>query len=138
MLDLLFTRQQEDITNITYHAPLGMSDHAVINMKYCIEEESNVSKYKGKYNYKKGDYTGLKEYLSKVEWEGELNITDINMQNEKFRKVLNEGIDKFIPKTKQKKLPSNHKNGSTQSALKQEKTRNSSGKGIKDTLVEPP
>ena len=38
MLDLLFTRQQEDITNITYHAPLGMSDHAVINMKYCIEE----------------------------------------------------------------------------------------------------
>ena len=109
MLDLLFTRQQEDLTNITHNAPLGMSDHDVINMKYYIEEESNVSQYKGKYNYKKGDYVGLKEYLSKVDWERDLDITDINTQYEKFMKFLNEGIDKFIPKTKQKRIRSNHK-----------------------------
>ena len=109
MLDLIFTRQQEDITDITYHAPLGMSDHAVINMKYCIEEESNVSKYKGKYNYKKGDYIGLKKYLSKFKRESDLNITDIDMQNEKLMKFLNEGIDQFIPKIKQKRIPNNHR-----------------------------
>ena len=84
MLDLLFTRQQEDLTNITHNAPLGMSDHDVINMKYYIEEESNVSQYKGKYNYKKGDYVGLKEYLSKVDWERDLDITDINIQYQKL------------------------------------------------------
>ena len=109
MLDLLFTRQQEDLTNITHNAPLGMSDHDVINMKYYIEEESNVSQYKGKYNYKKGDYVGLKEYLSKVDWERDLDITDINTQYEKFMKFLNEGIDKFIPKTKQNRTCNNHK-----------------------------
>ena len=46
MLDLIFTRQEGDITDTTYNAPLGMSDHAIINMKYCIEEESNIGKYK--------------------------------------------------------------------------------------------
>ena len=109
MLDLLFTRQQEDLTNITYNAPLGTSDHAVLNMNYYIEEESNVSQYKEKYNYRKGDYTGLKEYLSKIDWERELDITDIDKQNEKFLKLLNEGIEKFIPKTKPKRTCSNHK-----------------------------
>ena len=99
MLDLIFTKQEGDITDTTYNAPLGMSDHAVINMKYCIEEESNIGKYKGKYNYKKGDYIGLKKYLSKFKWKSELNITDINMQNGKFLKLLKEGMDKHIPQT---------------------------------------
>ena len=107
--DVVFTKHQDDIANITYNAPLGMSDHTVINMEYCIEGESKVSKYKGKYNYKKRDYIGLKDYLSKVEWKKDLNITDINMQYEKFMKSLKEGIDKFIPKTKQNRTCNNHK-----------------------------
>ena len=109
MLDLIFTRQEGDITDTTYNAPLGMSDHAVINMKYCIEEESNISKYKGKYNYRKGDYIGLKKYLSKFKWKSELNITDINMQNGKFLKLLKEGMDKHIPQTKEERKHRNPK-----------------------------
>ena len=109
MPDQLFTRQQEDLVNLTYNSPLGMSDHAVINMTYSMEVEKNVSQYKRKYNYKKGNYIALKEYLSKVDWNRELNITDINMQNEKFMKSLNEGVDQFIPKTKQNRALSNNK-----------------------------
>ena len=109
MPDQLFTRQQEDIVNLIYNSPLGMSDHAVINITYSMEVEQNVSQYKGKYNYRKGDYKGLKEYLSKVDWKRELDITDINIQNEKFMKFLNEGEEQYMPKTKQNRALNNNK-----------------------------
>ena len=108
MPDQLFTRQQEDIVNLIYNSPLGMSDHAVINITYSMEVENNVSQYKRKYNYRKGDYKGLKEYFSKVDWKRELDITDINMQNEKFMKFLNEGEEQFMPKTKQNRALNNN------------------------------
>ena len=38
-----------------------------------------------------------------------MNITDIDMQNEKLMKFLNEGIDQFIPKINQKRIPNNHR-----------------------------
>ena len=60
MPDQIFTRQQEDLVNLSYNSPLGKSDHAVINMTYCMEVEKSVSKYKRKYNYKKGDYIALR------------------------------------------------------------------------------
>ena len=109
MLDLIFTRQPEDITDINYGAPLGKSDHAVLGMKYWADIKSNTKQFKGTYNYKKGDYTGLKEYFKTVNWERVLTITDINQQNEKFLDIYNEGVDKFIPKIKQRKFPQDNK-----------------------------
>ena len=65
MLDLIFTRQPEDITDINYGAPLGKGDHAVLDMKYWTNILKNTKQYKGIYNYKKGDYNGLREYFKK-------------------------------------------------------------------------
>ena len=108
-LDLIFTRQPEDITNINYGAPLGKSDHAVLDMKYWVDIKNNTKQFKGTYNYKKGDYIGLREYFKKVNWERDLTIRDINLQNTKFRDIYNEGIDKFIPKVKQRNSPEDNK-----------------------------
>ena len=69
-------------------------------MKYWVDIKNNTKQFKGTYNYKKGDYIGLKEYFKKVNWERDLTIKDINLQNTKFRDIYNEGIDKFIPKVK--------------------------------------
>ena len=105
MLDLIFTRQPEDITDINYGAPLGKSDHAVLDMKYWTNIVKNKKQYKESYNYKKGDYNGLREYFKKTNWERELTITDINQQNSKFLDFYYKGVDKFIPKTKQRETP---------------------------------
>ena len=109
MLDLIFTRQQEDITDINYGAPLGKGDHAVLDMKYWTNIAKSPKKYKGNYNFKKGDYNGLREYFKKTNWERDLTITDINLQNEKFLEFYRKGVDKFIPKTKQGGTPQDNK-----------------------------
>ena len=108
-LDLIFTRQPEDITDLNYGAPLGKSDHAVLDMKYWADIKNDTKQFKGTYNYKKGDYIGLREYFKKVNWGRDLTIKDINLQNTKFRDIYNEGLDKFIPKFKQGKSPQDHK-----------------------------
>ena len=109
MLDLIFTRQPEDITHINYSAPLGNGDHTVIDMKYRTSIAKNPKKYKGTYNYKKGDYNGLREYFKNTNWERDLTITDINLQNEKFLDFYNKGVEKFIPKIKQGGTPQDNK-----------------------------
>ena len=107
--DLILTRQHEDIENMKYSAPLGMSDHDVINFEYCIEVENNIKKYKGRYNYKKGNYQGLKEYFRNIDWTRILKITHIDLQNRKFLEHYNKGLEQFIPKFKQRTTRKNHK-----------------------------
>ena len=51
MLDLIFTRQVEDITDINHGSPLGMSDHDVIDMSYWTEIKKNTKQYKRRHNY---------------------------------------------------------------------------------------
>ena len=107
--DLVFTRQPEDITDIKYSTPLGNSDHIVIDMTYWTDIGSNTKQYKDSYNYKKGDYNGLKDYFKKINWQRDLSIADINLQNGKFLDFYNKGVDQHIPKSKQGRFPQNNK-----------------------------
>ena len=125
MLDLIFTRQPEDITELNHNAPLGKSDHDVLDMKYWADAKNTTKKFKGTYNYRKGDYVGLKEYFKNIDWERDLTISDINQQNRKFQDLYNEGVDKFIPKFKQRSSPANNKqwfNASCERARKNKET----------------
>ena len=53
MLDLIFTRQLQDITNINYGAPLLKSDQAVLDINGWAKQ------CRGSYNYKKERPKGL-------------------------------------------------------------------------------
>ena len=74
-------------------------------MKYWTNIVKNKKQYKASYNYKKGDYDGLREYFKKTNWERDLTIRDINQQNNKFLEFYHKGVDKFIPKTIQRETP---------------------------------
>ena len=102
MLDLIFTKHNDDIKDIEYCPPLGKSDHVVIKLKYCLlQEKLIVSKErKQKYNYKRGDYRSLKDFFDSINWETLMNDENLDVQYSKFCEIYKKGVEKFISKFK--------------------------------------
>ena len=102
LLDLLFTRQENQIENIDYEPPLGKSDHVVIKwdfiVKYdVIEAEYNEGK---KINYKKGNYQELRRHFKDVDWRKALEDGNLNNKYANFCDIYNAAINIFIPQKK--------------------------------------
>ena len=74
--------------------PLGKSDHGVLSFTYlCYGEEKII---KGIPKYYKGDYEGMREYLSQQNREYEVD-RDINVTWKRFHSAIMTGTNKFIP-----------------------------------------
>ena len=65
-LDLIFTDEEMQVTNVQHLAPLGKSDHSVILFDFC--SYIDYSKPKDTYNYNKGDYEGMINELVGSGW----------------------------------------------------------------------
>ena len=65
-LDLVFTRQREEIGMLELECPLGKSDHAVVDCKfwlrYGIDSNLQESKVK-KYNFRRANVENMKKML---------------------------------------------------------------------------
>ena len=63
LLDLVFTRQKEDIESIIYNPPLGKSDHVLLEYDFIVAYEiiHENENYKNQLNYKKGEYEELRK-----------------------------------------------------------------------------
>ena len=67
LIDLVFSDEAMQISDIEYHAPLGKSDHSVIFFKYqCYLD---FSKPKVMFNYEKADFYGMRNHLIDSKWE---------------------------------------------------------------------
>ena len=53
---------------IIIHEPLGQSDHAVISFEYCIDYLHKSHGSRKQYNYNKGNYKLMKEFL-RLDWK---------------------------------------------------------------------
>lgn len=66
-IDLLFTNEITQVSNIEYRAPLGKSDHSVILFDYnCYLDNLSSSK---KFLYDKADFIAIKDHLKDQNWE---------------------------------------------------------------------
>jgi hypothetical protein len=66
-IDLLFSNEEMQVSNIEYHAPLGKSDHSIITFNYnCYMDNASTSK---KYLYDKADYATIKIHLLQQNWK---------------------------------------------------------------------
>ena len=99
-LDLVITSDENYVINLEQLAPLGKSDHSIIKFETPYKPPSDIPKIKVCYD--KGDYTGLNEHLSKIDWEFELNkfSGDVEKQWEFFTAKYLEAESKFIPRKK--------------------------------------
>lgn len=97
ILDLVISNDSF-VNDINYLSPLGKSDHAVLY--FSCNMLCTHSHYVNKYNYNKGDYDGLRNFMNR-NWQQELSyhVGDVNSAWSAFKLILNEGINKYIPYT---------------------------------------
>ena len=66
LIDLAFSDEEMQISDIQHHPPLGKSDHSVIILNYhCYLD---YSKPKETYIYSNGDYDAMREHLKESNW----------------------------------------------------------------------
>ena len=100
LLDLLFTDEVMQVSNITHHAPLGKSDHSVISFKFhCYLD---YTRPKDRYAYDKADFQSMRDHLNQKGWkEDHMNrAKDMNKDDQwnSIKTALHEMGEKFVPK----------------------------------------
>ena len=99
ILDLVLTRDENIIEQMSIEAPLGRSDHSVITFKlYCDKEitTSNVTKYL----YDKGDYAKMLQEMNSIDWVqlfGRDLEDDVESQWEFFKNKYLDVVTKHVP-----------------------------------------
>ena len=95
--DLLFSTYENNVSNITYDAPLGRSDHLTITCTLNTNLKPNVNN-KVNYNYNKGDYTKMKKMLEK-DWDTLLNNKSVQEATDIIEQIYKKAVDECIPKS---------------------------------------
>jgi hypothetical protein len=95
VLDLVLVNDEDYISHIDYHSPLGSSDHSVllIGMK-CYTQQSGDSGQR--LNYYRGDYEHLRE-LMRRNWEETLEGKDVVDAYSIFIESLHAAVKETIP-----------------------------------------
>ena len=81
--------------------PIGNSDHVVLTFKCMLEIDKNLEILNTKYNFNKGNYNKLREYITQnineiIKDEND----DINSFWNKFKNLVLKGMEQCIPKIK--------------------------------------
>lgn len=90
-MDLSIHRATEIMKEDDYHPSLHLEINKT-NIKYM------KNKKEPKYNFFNANYTAINAEISRIDWESELNLNDIDDCVDKFNNVLNAIISKYTPK----------------------------------------
>ena len=101
-LDLVFTREEEDVKNITIDNPLGKSDHAMVVGDLICEWRAN-SIFKPSRLYHKADFEEINKLINEVNWEAEFEGKTLQQKWEIFKKKVEEIINLCVPLSEPKK-----------------------------------
>lgn len=112
-IDLLFTDEADQVSNIEYLPPLGKSDHSTISFDFDTYTEITLSSVK--YLYAKADFETIRNYLRQQNWSAKFLQENENLPTEQiwlnFKSKMCEVREKFILK-KNPSLPSWKSKGS--------------------------
>ena len=95
-LDLIFTKEEEDVKNIKVLPPLGGSDHGMVVGDFVSEWNSKIV-HKPRRMYHKGKYDKIIESLLQVDWELEFENKKLNERWIIFKDKLEKLVEKYIP-----------------------------------------
>ena len=107
-LDLIFTDEEMQISEVQHLAPLGKSDHSVIVFDFhCYLD---FSKPKVSFQHWKGDYNGMRAFLKASKWVEQFkcfaNTADEEMMWDNIKGKLTEVRGKFVPQSNPSTTPS--------------------------------
>ena len=111
-LDLIFSDEESQISEIKHLAPLGKSDHSLIVFDFhCYLE---YSKPKVRYQYEKGSYDDARNFIRSSSWLDEFKTLATKKNIDSMWKNLTKKVleirSKFVPKKREQSTPSNSKN----------------------------
>lgn len=101
-LDLIFTKDPHEISEINYLCAVGKSDHLLLKWQ-LISSKANIvnDNYRNdRLNYSKTDYVSLRRYFEGVDWNLIMQEQNIQGKYNKFLEIYGEGIKQFVPKFK--------------------------------------
>ena len=102
ILDLLFADSPEKIFNLLVGDPLIYTDHLFMEFTMRTTIRSTVKKPRSVYNYRKGNFSALRESVKSLISDVQLNetneIVDINNVWYNWKSSLQSMIDQYIPK----------------------------------------
>ena len=96
-LDLIFTNEEEMISEITTQSPIGKSHHLVLTFEAACYVEIYPSKTI-KYCYDKANYDAMKQELTNWEWRHVLGNQPIDEDWNTIENKIPEVIEKFVPR----------------------------------------
>ena len=97
LIDLIFTSNEDNIDNVSLHAPLGKSDHSLIKFIYRCQLEKLEDKIV--WNYAKADFKKMKMKLD-IDWDAFFDDSndDVDLAWEMFKNKYNEAESECVPK----------------------------------------
>ncbi len=95
-LDLILTKEEEDVKNIQVLEPLGKSDHGIVVGNFICEWR-NKTMPKSSRMYNKGQYYTINMKIEEINWNEKFRNKSIQEFWEIFKDIIHELIDKFIP-----------------------------------------
>ena len=96
ILDLVFTNEEHMITKVNQLAPLGKSDHSIMEFDLVCQMDKKPPKIVKQIN--RGNFTKMREILDSVDWDNIMsNTTDINDLWNIFTNKYNEAEKNCIP-----------------------------------------
>ena len=101
ILDLVLTKEEQDVKNTKILNPIGKSDHGIVKGDFICKWKSKAIPRKTK-AYRKGNYSNMKDALSQTQWRGEYaNMTGaecIKHLMKNYEKLENEAVPKIMPR----------------------------------------
>lgn len=96
VLDLIFTNEEDMISDLKHEAPIGASHHSSLFFTFnCYTEQENKGKKTFRYN--RGDYEELRRIMSQYNWEEVLQDKMCVEAWSWFQDAITEGMKKCIP-----------------------------------------
>ena len=102
ILDLVLSKPEQLIEEVTITEPLGTSDHDTVEFKVPLR--TNEETWKEEYfNYRNANFRGIRKYLKNIVWVDVLNNLECEEMWTVFKGIYDEVINEFVPKQTRRK-----------------------------------
>lgn len=100
-LDLIFTKEEEDVRNIQVLQPLGKSDHGVDIGNFICEWRNKVEQRSNRMYYK-GDYETINQKIEEIDWDDKFYLKTVQECWEIFKEMVHDLKIRYIPMSEPK------------------------------------
>ena len=107
VLDLVFSTNDELISNVVVGPEFSTSDHKIVKFDIDLKIYEKNGSEEIVYVYSKGDYDKLRLILSETDWNEISSCSNIDESWKKFTNILNTAVKSCIPVTKRRSRNNN-------------------------------